>query len=86
MHFQIDDSTSEKVTFSQFSERIQNLSAALYHDVGLRKGDVVCCYLDRCIEGVYLLYALMKCGVTMTPCRPSHTAGMLKPFTEPLTG
>ena len=63
------------MTFSQLHERIENLSAALYYSIGLRKGDVVSCYLDRCIEGVYILYALMRCGLTMTPCMPSHTPG-----------
>ena len=56
-------------------ERVEKLATAL-HDRGLRKGDVVCLYADKSIVGVITVYAIVSMGAVLTPCRPSHTAGM----------
>ena len=71
----IDDATGETITYGLLVERVEKLSTAL-HDRGLRKGDVVCLYADKSIVGVITVYAIVSVGAVLTPCRPSHTAGM----------
>ena len=71
---QIDDSTGTKVTFRDLRNNVHCLAAALYGK-GFRKGDTVLLFLDRCIEGVYVVFAVPKIGGIVTPCRPSHTVG-----------
>ncbi len=71
---QIDDSTGAQITYGELRNKVHCLTAAL-HRKGLRKGDTLLLFLDRCIEGVYVMFAVPKIGGIVTPCRPSHTVG-----------
>ena len=62
------------MTFKEARDHVLKLSCALYKQ-GIRKGDSVCLYLDRCLMGVYLTFAIPKLGAILAPCRASHTVG-----------
>ena len=76
---QIDDATGEQITYGSLVEKVNILAAALY-DRGLRKGDVVCLYADKSILATVAVFAMLKLGAVMTPCRPSHTASTLNVY------
>ena len=73
LYLQIDDATGEKITYGSFVEKVNTLACAL-NDRGLKKGDVVCLYAEKSILATVAVFAIVKLGAVMTPCRPSHTA------------
>ena len=73
LYLQIDDATGEQITYESFVEKVNTLACAL-NDRGLKKGDVVCLYAEKSILATVAVFAIVKLGAVMTPCRPSHTA------------
>ncbi len=71
---QIDDSTGAQITYRELRDNIHRVATALYQR-GLRKGDTVLLFMDRCIEGIYVVFAVPKLGGVVTPCRTAHTVG-----------
>ncbi len=70
--FQMHCETGEKITFGELKEAVDRLADS-FHKRGVRKGDVVCLFAHKHIEGVVTTLAVLKLGAVITPCRPSHT-------------
>ncbi|MEL6865509.1 MAG: AMP-binding protein, partial [Bacteroidota bacterium] len=59
----------QSLSFAQMTERMNQLAALLYR-LGVRKGDRVGIYLNRCLETAVAMYGIMRAGAIYVPLDP----------------
>ncbi|MEB3222414.1 MAG: long-chain fatty acid--CoA ligase [Candidatus Sericytochromatia bacterium] len=59
--------THRRITYREFHHRVDALARALYHDLGLRKGDRVAVLAHNCVETLELFFAAGKLGAILVP-------------------
>ncbi|MFC1911000.1 class I adenylate-forming enzyme family protein, partial [Chloroflexota bacterium] len=58
---------TNRLTYREFSEKIDNVSSALYHRYGVRKGDRVAIMLKNVVEYLLSFFASAKIGAIVVP-------------------
>jgi len=58
--------TDIALTYTKFLNGVNQTSNYL-HEIGVRKGDRVACFLPNCVEYAYLFHAISKCGGVIVP-------------------
>ncbi|PHN08612.1 amino acid adenylation domain-containing protein [Flavilitoribacter nigricans] len=61
---------NQQYTYAQLAERMQQL-ALLLQEMGVRKGDRVGIYLNRCLETALAIYGIMQAGAVYVPLDPN---------------
>lgn len=60
---------NRSITYSALEEQTQRIACFLY-DSGVKKGDRVGIYLNRCLETALAIYGIMKAGAVYVPLDP----------------
>ncbi|KDN41612.1 acetyl-CoA synthetase-like protein [Tilletiaria anomala UBC 951] len=73
----IDDSTSHSLTFEQIRMRVDNLSLALYDDLGMRKDSVIGIFSANNIDYPVVIWATHRLGGIVSAANPAFQPGEL---------
>jgi acyl-CoA synthetase (AMP-forming)/AMP-acid ligase II len=72
-YIQVDSSTTEQVTFTEFIEAVERLALRLQVAEGVQKGHYVAIALNNCIEFPIALLSVVKCGAVAAFVNPVYT-------------
>ena len=72
---QIDASNGKQYSFRDLETIIRKVAQSLFHDVGLRRGDVVLILSNNRAEYVFVLLAAALVGVVVSTASPLYTTG-----------
>jgi OPC-8:0 CoA ligase-1 len=70
----IDAATDRRVTYAQLHRSIRSLASALYHALGVRKGDVVFVLSPNSLLYPTKCFAVLSVGAALTTANPLNTA------------
>jgi len=70
-------SSSERLTYKQFASAVNNMSSALYHEYGIRKGDRVALMLSNGLEFAITFFSVVKLGGIAVPINTAFKGGEL---------
>ncbi|XP_006416392.2 4-coumarate--CoA ligase-like 4 [Eutrema salsugineum] len=71
----IDAATGHRISFSHFWRAVDRVADCLYHDIGIRRGDVVLILSPNSISIPVVCFAVMSLGAVVTTANPLNTAG-----------
>ncbi|KAM7265587.1 hypothetical protein ACFE04_003270 [Oxalis oulophora] len=69
----IDSATNQQVSYSELHRSIRALASALYHAIGLRKGEVVFLLSQNSILYPTICLAILSIGAIISPTNPINT-------------
>lgn len=69
----IDDATGRRVTYGELRDSIDALAKSFYHDLNIRREDVVCFYGPNHLNYLSSMWGLIKLGAVMSGANPSYT-------------
>ncbi|KAK6913005.1 AMP-binding enzyme, C-terminal domain [Dillenia turbinata] len=69
----IDSATGDRVTYSEFTHRVNCLASNLHHLIGLKKGDIAFILSPNSLRVPILYFSLLSLGVIVSPANPSST-------------
>ena len=61
------------LTYAQLLVRVQRVALLLISERGVQPGDIVCQCIDRSIEMIVAIVAIMMCGATYAPLSPKDS-------------
>ncbi|KAE7997121.1 hypothetical protein FH972_001779 [Carpinus fangiana] len=70
----VDAATGRRVTYAQLLRSIRSLASALYHALGVRKGDVVFVLSPNSLLYPTICLAVLSVGAALTTANPLNTA------------
>lgn len=70
----VDAATGRRVTYAQLRRSIRSLASALYHALGVRKGDVVFVLSPNSLLYPTICLAVLSVGAALTTANPLNTA------------
>jgi len=69
---------SGNVTFEELNGLSNQLAKYLIHDIGIKPGDIVSLYFDRCIEVVIGMLGVLKAGGAYVPLAPEYPTNRIE--------
>ncbi|KAJ2676039.1 hypothetical protein IWW42_000708 [Coemansia sp. RSA 1085] len=68
----------ERLYFKQMQTMCLQLASGMFHDMGVRAGDMVCVVLPNTVYYLVCTLAVQMLGATCTPANPAYTADELR--------
>ena len=69
----INSSTGQRVSYSEFTRKIQTLASYLHSVIGLSKGDIAFVLSPNLIQDPILYFSLLSLGIVISPANPLST-------------
>jgi amino acid adenylation domain-containing protein len=67
----------QSLTYAELARRTNSLAQTLIEQ-GVRRGDRVGIYMNKCLESAIAIYGIMKAGAIYVPINPSHPAEQVR--------